>query len=120
MALYDYLRELSVKGHRITTSTRGYAASMAAILLQAGDRRVMGHEAWLLIHEVSMAASGKIGELEDTAEWGKKICQRVADIFIDRSGGKLDRDYFISHWSRRDWWIDADEGLRLGLVDEIR
>ena len=24
------------------------------------------------------------------------------------------------NWDRKDWWIDADECLKLGLVDEIR
>ncbi|NIT79504.1 MAG: hypothetical protein GWN39_06405, partial [Thermoplasmata archaeon] len=23
-------------------------------------------------------------------------------------------------WERKDWWIDSDESLKLGLVDEIR
>jgi len=23
-------------------------------------------------------------------------------------------------WTRRDWWIDSDEALRLGLVDALR
>jgi ATP-dependent protease ClpP protease subunit len=24
------------------------------------------------------------------------------------------------NWKRKDWWIDSDEALSLGLVDEVR
>ena len=58
---------------------------MAGILLQAGDIRIMGAESWLMIHEISFGASGKIGEIEDTVEWVKKIQERVVKIFaVDR------------------------------------
>src|SRR4051812_40560557 len=52
LALWDYLAEFRRAGHFLTTHTRGYAASMAGILLQAGEVRAMGKESYLLIHQV--------------------------------------------------------------------
>jgi len=118
MALYDYITDLRASGHRITTSTLGIAASMAGILLQAGDRRTMGREAWLMIHEAAFRTEGKIGEIEDTVDWIKKVQERVLMIFASRSS--MTAEEIRAKWTRRDWWIDSDEALRLGLVDALR
>jgi len=72
MALYDYVRGLRRQGHHVTTSSLGYAASMAGILLQVGDKRIMGAESWLLIHEGSFGAVGSVGQVEDTVEWSRR------------------------------------------------
>jgi ATP-dependent protease ClpP protease subunit len=90
---------------------------MAGILLQAGDVRVMNAEAWLLVHEASFGAGGKLGEVEDTVEWVKKVSKRVKDIFAKRSN--LSSSQIESRWRRKDWWIDADEALKLGFCDVI-
>ena len=118
MALFDYLVDLRHKGHKLTTVALGHAASMAGILLQAGTHRVMGPESWLLIHEISFMAIGKIGEVEDTTDWAKRICERVVQIFAERS--KMDATEIELRWKRKDWWLSSDECLGLGLVDEVR
>ncbi len=120
LALFDHIRLLSREGHRMTTTALGWAASMAGILLQAGDVRVMAKESWLMIHEVSFGASGKIGEVEDEVAFVKRIQDRVLDIFASRSGGKCSKRYLDAHWRRKDWYLSSDEALELGLVDEIR
>jgi len=125
MALFDYLMFLRGKGHKITTVAIGYAASMAGILLQAGDTRVMGREAYVLIHEVSFGAGGKIGEVEDEVAFVRKIQDRVLNIFSKRSleaqpKTGLTVRQFANRWRRKDWWLDSDESLRLGVVDEVR
>ena len=118
MAMYDYIIHLRSRGHDITTVALGHAASMAGILLQAGTTRVIGRESWLLIHEISFAAIGKIGEIEDTTEWVKRIQKRVLDIFSSRS--KMTPTQLEKRWKRKDWWLSSDECLKLGLVDEVR
>ena len=117
MALFDYIQELRREGHLVTTATLGLAASMAGILLQAGDIRVMGKEAWLMIHEASFGAQGKTGEVEDTVEWIKKVQDRVLDIFAARSD--MTKAQIKAKWLRKDWWISSDEALKLGLIDKI-
>jgi len=118
MALYDYIQTLKRKGHCVTTVAMGMAASMAGILLQAGNRRVIGAESYVLIHEISTGAIGKIGEIEDVVEFCKKVQKRVIGIFAERS--KKDAAYFEKHWRRKDWWLSSEECLNLGIVDEVR
>src|SRR5512146_833373 len=88
--LFDFIQELKRKGHHITTSTRGMAASMGGILLQAGDKRVMGKEAVVLIHQVSAVALGKIGEIEDEVELIHKLQSRALGIFAAGSAKALE------------------------------
>ena len=122
MHLFDAITAYSKRGgggHEITMVVRGYAASMAAILLQAADKRVIGPESYLLIHEVSAAAIGKIGEMKDDMKWYEKICERIATIFIQRSNNKISKAKFKTNWTRKDWWLSSDEALELGFVDAI-
>jgi len=117
MAFWDFLMELKEKGHRLTTVARGYAASMAGILLQAGDERQMGRESWLLIHEAQFGAIGSYGDVVDRVEWIKRIQDRIVAIFADRS--KLSKAAIKRRWHRKDWWLDSDEALKLGFIDQI-
>lgn len=118
MALFDFILMMRSRGHQVTTTALGMAASMAGILLQAGDRRVMGSEAWLMIHEASFGAMGKMGDIEDTVDWVKRVQKRILQIFASRS--KLSVAQLSTRWRRKNWWLDADEALKLGLIDEIR
>lgn len=120
MALYDFIRGLSRNGHVVTTVCSGYAASIAGILLQAGDIRVCGPESYILIHEIAAGTVGKIGEIQDAVTFYEKICERVLNIFVMRSGGKLTKRVMKKNWTRKDWWIDSDDALKLGIVDEVR
>jgi ATP-dependent Clp endopeptidase proteolytic subunit ClpP len=120
MMLFDYIRFLRGAGHKVTIVALGYAASMAGILLQAADVRVMAKGSWLLIHEVSFSAGGKISEVEDEYKFGLRLKEQAAQIFVERSGGKLTREALELMWNRKDCWLDPDESLRLGLIDEVR
>lgn len=118
LALYDYLRELSNAGHEITTVALGMAASMGGILLQAGDHRVIGRNAWLLIHEVSSIGRGKISEMEDEVKFTRRLADQCLGILAERS--TLDVKQIARRWKRKDWWLNADESFELGFADEIR
>lgn len=117
MALFDYLMQFRQRGHKLITVALGYAASMAGILLQAGEERQMGREAYVLIHEVSFGATGKIGEIEDEMKFVKMIQARVLDIFAARS--KCKRSYIARQWRRKDWWLNSDTAVKLGIVDSV-
>jgi ATP-dependent Clp endopeptidase proteolytic subunit ClpP len=116
--LFDFIQELRARGHKVTTGSLGMAASMAGVLLQAGDDRWMGHQAWMMIHRAAFGAIGKTFEIEDEVAWIKRIEDRILDIFEKRSD--LTRTKIKRNWDRKDWWISSDEALSLGLIDEIK
>ena len=116
--LFDFIQELRGQGHKVTTGSLGMAASMAGILLQAGDVRWIGHQSWMMIHRAAFGAIGKTYEVEDEVKLVKRIEERILNIFASRSN--LSKLKLKRNWDRKDWWIDADECLDLGLVDEVR
>jgi ATP-dependent protease ClpP protease subunit len=98
---------------------------MAGVLLQAGSERVMGREAWMLIHEASFLAMGKMGEVTDTVEWVKRLCERITNIFADKAATKTGKSpkaikaFIKKNWTRKDWWISAEEALEYGFCDRV-
>lgn len=117
LRLYDYLLFLRAEDIHITTVTLGMAASMASVLLQAGDQRIVGPNAHVLIHEVSSGAMGKIGELEDEFLFCRALNTRLFNILASRS--TLSFDEISERAKRRDWWLDAEATLSGGFADEI-
>jgi len=117
MALFDFISRLK-RTHRITTSVLGFSASMAAILLQAGSHRIVGGETSIMLHELTGGAVGRIADIEDTTAFLRKIQDRVINLFLERSGGRIDRDTFLQNW-KREWWLNAEEMVRWGFADEV-
>ena len=115
--LFDGIKRVRSLEHKVTITAMGMAASMAAIVLQAATERVMGRETWMLMHEVSFGAKGKIGEVEDYTTWVNMAQERIINILIERSN--LTKAKIRAGWKRKDWWIDSNECLRLGLVDKV-
>lgn len=122
MSLVDVLTGYSLRGggsHKITIRVLGTAASMAAIILQTADVRMMGKEAYLLVHEPSGVAEGTHGDLKDVIAWFDLVSERIARLFVDRSGGKISMEDFEALWQRRDVWLDSEKSLAYGFVDAI-
>lgn len=118
LALFDFLRHLRAEGHHLTTVALGRAASMGAVLLQAGDHRVVGANAFVMLHEVSSGSSGKVSELEESVELSKRLQKRLLVILSERS--TMSMVSIQRRWARRDWWLDAEDAVQLGFADELR
>jgi ATP-dependent Clp endopeptidase proteolytic subunit ClpP len=116
-ALFDTLRLVAADGRRVKTIATGYAASMGGILLQAGDKRVVTPNAWVMVHEVSTVAWGKSHELRDEVEFIDRLEDQIIAIFMERCS--LPEGEFRKRWGRRDWWVSPSEALNLGIADVI-
>lgn len=112
-------RPLPKGTHHTTVVGRGMAASMGGILLQSFDTRVIGPECWILIHEISTMAAGKLSEIREDSKFWDRVADRVADIFVRRSNGKITRTQFKRKWDGKEWWLSSQEALELGFVDAI-
>jgi ATP-dependent Clp endopeptidase proteolytic subunit ClpP len=118
LALFDFLQVLRHRGHKVITGVLGEAASMAAVLVQAGDHRWMGPESWYLIHRAAFQSAGKTAEQRDMVEQIERIEERFIGILTSRSS--LEVSDVKGKWERKDWWLNATECLELGLIDEVR
>lgn len=117
LALHDFLLVLRAAGHHVQVLTLGVAASVAAVLLQAGDERLLGRNAMVLIHEVSTVAAGKASELTDRAAFVDMLQGRLLTILAERS--TLSIGEIRDRWERRDWWLTAPEAVALGFADRV-
>lgn len=128
MYLFDRMRDMHAQGHKIITEAYGMAASMAGILLQAGDVRRMGREAYILIHQVQFSVRGRFGEVKDEVKFVEMIQGRILDIFAEKAARAgeagtatepLTRDQFAANWERTDWWLSSADAVKYGIVDEV-
>lgn len=117
LALCDYLRWLALEGHHVTTAALGMAASIGAVILQAGQWRVVGRDSFVLLHPVEVLAANGESEVDGELEIAGLAAGRIREILVERtdlSGRQLDEDIMD------DWWFDSAAALAAGLVDEIR
>lgn len=112
--IFDTIKNL--KSETITIGS-GQVASMAGILLQAGKKRLVTKNCWLMIHEVSSIAMGKSSDIQDEAKLVTRLQEQLLDILSERS--KLTKTEIKRKWKRKDWWLSSDEILDLGLADGL-
>lgn len=119
LALFDQIQRMRRNGHYITTRGRGIVASMASVLLQAGDIRIMDARAKMLIHEGSTTFSGTLSraEQEDYREFQAMLLGDILDILSERS--TLSRRQIQNKWARKDWWMGAADTVKLGFADRV-
>jgi ATP-dependent Clp endopeptidase proteolytic subunit ClpP len=114
VAIYNALRAHSA---RITTRVDGVAASIASVISQAGDTRVILSGAQMMIHEAWGLAIGNATEMREMADVLERQNVNIANIYAARSGG--DADKFLELMSSGDTWLTAAEAVELGLADEV-
>lgn len=117
LALYDFIGELRTRGHKVTTKALSVAASMGAILLQAGDERVATKNTMIMLHEGSAQMTGSKGEIEDQQKLWTKLQGKFESIACERSG--MTTRKYRALTKRKDAWLDASEALALNLIDRI-
>ena len=119
LGLFDELRAVAERGNPLTTQVRGYAASMGAVLLQAGDTRLVGPESLVMLHEIASATGGKLHEMENDVETTKKLNSRAFEIIARRTDGKYTAAKLYARVKAKDWWVSADEAVKNGFADAI-
>lgn len=115
--LYDFVQTLKQRGHHVTTRAYGMAASMGAVLLQAGDVRIMAPNTFLMLHEVSSGTRGKVSSQEEQIAFSKRLQAKCLVILAERS--IFSPKQVETRWKKTDWWLDADEALKSGFIDEV-
>jgi ATP-dependent Clp protease protease subunit len=119
LGFYDTLRTIASQGHHITTVVRGFAASMGAVLLQAGDTRLVGTESLVMLHEVSSGTGGKLHEMKDDVKFTEQLNRRLMSIIANRTGEKWTADALYERIEAKDWWLSADEAVDQGFADGV-
>lgn len=119
LALYDYILGLRKAGIHVTTVVFGMAASMSAVLLQAGDKRIVAPNAQVMVHEMEIQfPSAKVSTQEENQKFAKKLNERLIEILASRTK-KLTKAEITKRAFKTDWWMSAAEVVDAGLADDI-
>ena len=115
LGIYDTMQYISSE---VSTICTGMAASMAAVLLVAGERgkRFGLRHSRVMIHQPLGGVQGQASDIEITAREIKKIKDELYTIISNHSGvpfEKVERD------SDRDYWMIASEAKEYGMIDEV-
>ena len=115
LAIYDAMCYVKAD---VSTICVGLAASAAAVLLAAGakGKRYALPNAEVLIHQVMGGTEGQAVEIKIEAEHILRVKKRINEILAKHTGqpfAKIDDD------TDRNFYMDAEEARRYGVVDEI-
>ncbi|WP_108424369.1 ATP-dependent Clp endopeptidase proteolytic subunit ClpP [Flagellimonas amoyensis] len=115
LGIYDTMQFIKPD---VATICTGIAASMAAVLLcagQEGKRSGLTHSR-VMIHQPLSGAQGQASDIEIAAKEVLKIKDELYQIIAKHSGQPFDKVYEDSD---RDYWMKADEAKEYGMIDEI-
>lgn len=115
LAIYDTMRFLNCD---IATYCVGAATSGAALILAAGTKgkRYALKHAKVMIHQPWGMVSGQASDMRIQAEEILKVKKTLIEILARSTGKSTDQ---IERDTERDRYMDADEALAYGLIDEI-
>jgi ATP-dependent Clp protease protease subunit len=102
----------------VATMCVGMAASMAAVLLAAGQRgrRVALPHARILIHQPHGGAKGQTSDIEIQAREFRHLKDTLARLLADASGKSRET---IANDFDRDNYLSAEAAKEYGLIDEV-
>ncbi|MCD5381037.1 MAG: ATP-dependent Clp endopeptidase proteolytic subunit ClpP [Candidatus Pacebacteria bacterium] len=102
----------------VATVCVGLAASMGSLILSQGvkGKRFILPNAEVMIHQPSGGAYGQASDIDITARHILKTRERLNKILAKATGHKLDK---IHKDVDRDFFMDADEAKKYGIVDKI-
>ena len=115
LGIYDTMQFIKPN---VATICTGMAASMAAVLLCAGEkgkRSGLTHSR-VMIHQPMGGAQGQASDIEITAKEIITLKGELYNIIANHSGQTYDKVY---NDSDRDYWMKSDKALEYGMIDEI-
>ncbi len=115
LSIYDTMQFVKPD---VSTMCIGQAASMGAVLLAggaAGKRYCLPHSR-TMIHQPLGGFQGQAADFEIHAKEILDIRERLNTILANHTGQPMDR---IQKDTDRDFFLNADESVEYGLVDEV-
>ena len=115
LGIYDTMQFVSSD---IATICTGMAASMAAVLLvagQEGKRSALTHSR-VMIHQPMGGAQGQASDIEITAREIQKLKNELYQIIANHSHTEFDKVWTDSD---RDYWMTAQEAKEYGMIDQV-
>jgi ATP-dependent Clp protease protease subunit len=115
MAIYDTMQYIRPP---ISTVCMGQAASMAAVLLAAGEkgRRFALPHSRILIHQPLGGFQGQATDIDIQAKEILRLKDELNQIMADLTGKPLVK---VINDTERDYYMTSEQAKEYGLIDDI-
>lgn len=113
IAIHNLLR---AQGKPVAVYVDGIAASAASVIAMAGDTRVMGSSAMMMIHNAWSACQGYASDMRKMADTLDRVSASVAQAYVDRAGLSQDQAQGLMD---AESWLSAQECVDLNLATGI-
>ena len=100
----------------VWTFVDGYAASAATLISVSGQRRFMGKRSRMLVHELRTSIEGPYTQILTDARHAQELMRVMTDVYETHT--RMDSDA-LAALMKRDVWLEAEDCLLLGLVDQV-
>lgn len=120
-AVYQCMGLLGVMEKSVTpihTFAVGAAMSCGFMILISGHKRFGYRHSTPLYHQVSTGFFGKVQDMEESLEETKRLQKKIEDITLERTSISKKRLKEVLK-NKIDWFMTAEEALKLGVIDEI-
>ncbi len=117
ITIYNALRTHSAP---VTTRVDALAASIASVIAQAGDTRLMLTGSQMMIHEAYSGLNLGLTATDhrEAADTLERQTDNIAGIYAERAGDTAKKDYFRS-LMEAETWMTPTEAVSEGLADEV-
>ena len=114
-AIMDTMRYIKPN---VSTIGMGLVASMAAVLLAAGEKgkRFVLPNTQVMIHQPSSGTEGKVTDMEIYLQETRRVKQNMIKQMMEFTGRK-EKEVFDA--MERDNWMCAEEAKKFGLIDGV-
>ncbi|MEN6437881.1 MAG: ATP-dependent Clp endopeptidase proteolytic subunit ClpP [Syntrophobacter sp.] len=115
LAIYDTMQYIKPK---VSTICMGQAASMAAVLLAAGEKgkRFALPHARIMIHQPMGGFQGQAADVDIQAREILRVREDLNQILVNHTGKSLEQ---IGRDTDRDFFMSGTEAKEYGIIDEV-
>jgi len=114
VAIYNQLKRKNCK--EIIAYVDGFAYSIASVILQAADRRIMGLGTSLLIHNMWISTTGNAEDLRKAADDLDILMESNRQIYLERA--TITEDELIEIMAK-ETYLTPDQAISMGFADEV-
>ena len=122
LAIIEIICSIQKMGVRVIGRVYGHAQSMAFLILQCCDERIMGKLDILMCHGITADAFGDIKDFESRTKLLKKYQSDFAELISKRCTIDEYKDQGVWYGilaSNTPQYYDSEECLKIGLIDKV-
>lgn len=113
---FDIYNQLKALDNKIITEVRGMAASIASLIMLAGNEIELSQASTVMIHRAMTMAMGNSEDIEKQVKVLNTIDDVLVTIYAARTG--MDREE-VENLLSEETWFTAEEAIEAKLADKV-